>query len=916
VILNRIKLRDFISHKKTELDLGYGINVVVGPNGAGKTSILDAISFALFNDYSGRGKKENLINSRAKKCEVEVEFTEGGLKYAVDWTMERKKSARGCLYRLQDGTRKILAQGGGNSVVPEVEKILGIDRSMFVQSVYVRQGEIEDLVTANPADRKTLISKLLGVEDLQRAWETVKVIIDDFERRSERLEVELAQRTTFEADRQRHLMTSQEIEKTVESKKSELDNLEKTIGDLQLVLDRLKESKKTYDRLDKQKIATQKEVENDSRKLSDELAELEQAIKAEEKISGLEHQVNKLPFLENYVSALSEQREQKVQQLRLKDRLENLDRLEMSLKENGANHELYLNKEALLNARMNERKKLESASGALERTLKQIEQAEREEQKKGAELDRELSEWTQTLGEEVRIDNFEAVHEKKRKEFQDIAEKLGERVNDFRRRIGCLEGRLKELDDSILKLGETKAEVTKCPTCDTELPADRVAQLLTKFRAEKVGSDAELQWQLACLNDNIANKREADERFRRVDYLDDKKLKSQSMELREKRAELNGQTSEVKDLQAQAELLRSLDNELKRLESEKSTFQEAFHEFESANRELAKLPSREQINSEMKPVLAALEAISDRMRSAVTALGTEPSMSEEELHLLRLKKQEYDQNLSTAKRRSELERRVEMTRHDMKEKEGKLEEIDASIQKLEYDEPKHLLRQQEFDTQNSRRGGLKGEISGLDARKKDADAEAENCHRRLEELKSKEREKRAIDSFIRLLNKIRAAYGKDGVQKIIRGKARPLLERSTRDLFERFNLAYSDIKIDDDYNIVAIGPGGEQDIDQISGGERVALAIALRLAIAQVLSGSVETIIMDEPTTHLDEERRKELVNILSSFFREGGRIIPQMLLITHHRELEDVADTVYMIRKEEGHSIAEMEIPSSIAQK
>ena len=51
---------------------------------------------------------------------------------------------------------------------------------------------------------------------------------------------------------------------------------------------------------------------------------------------------------------------------------------------------------------------------------------------------------------------------------------------------------------------------------------------------------------------------------------------------------------------------------------------------------------------------------------------------------------------------------------------------------------------------------------------------------------------------------------------------------------------------------------------------------------------------MDEPTTHLDEQRRKELVNILSSFFREGGRIIPQMLIITHHTEIEDVADTIY----------------------
>ena len=59
--------------------------------------------------------------------------------------------------------------------------------------------------------------------------------------------------------------------------------------------------------------------------------------------------------------------------------------------------------------------------------------------------------------------------------------------------------------------------------------------------------------------------------------------------------------------------------------------------------------------------------------------------------------------------------------------------------------------------------------------------------------------------------------------------------------------------------MAVIGASGEKDIDQISGGERVASAIALRLAIAQVLSGKIETIIMDEPTTHLDNREERSL---------------------------------------------------------
>jgi exonuclease SbcC len=314
--------------------------------------------------------------------------------------------------------------------------------------------------------------------------------------------------------------------------------------------------------------------------------------------------------------------------------------------------------------------------------------------------------------------------------------------------------------------------------------------------------------------------------------------------------------------------------------------------------------------AEMEPITEALEKVSQSLKDSVSNLGYEPKEPSRELEALRQKKQEYDQNISIAKRESEYRNSVAATREVLSSKEQELDGTLEEITKLSYDEEQHSRKQGEFDTEINSRNGLRETITGMMENKKTADSEIANYDKKLEALKKKEQEKRHVDNFIGLLNKIRTAYGKDGVQKMIRARARPLLERATRDLFERFNLAYSDIKIDDNYNIAVIGPSGEQQIEQISGGERVALAIALRLAIAQVLSGRVETIIMDEPTTHLDEERRKELVNILSSFFREGGRIIPQMLIITHHPEIVDVADVIYTVKKQDDYSIAESGLP------
>jgi exonuclease SbcC len=259
-----------------------------------------------------------------------------------------------------------------------------------------------------------------------------------------------------------------------------------------------------------------------------------------------------------------------------------------------------------------------------------------------------------------------------------------------------------------------------------------------------------------------------------------------------------------------------------------------------------------------------------------------------------------------AKRKTEYESRVEAATRKFSNLKKKYSKIVHVIEKLGYNEQEHTEKQVEYEFISKSKSELEKNTVRIEQTKASAEEEAQKCIEKLKILEEKAEEKKAVDKFIGVLNRIRDAYGKDGIQKLIRARTRPLLEKSTRDLFERFNLAYSDIKIDDDYNISVIGPLGVQDIDQISGGERVALAIALRLAIAQVLSEKVETIIMDEPTTHLDEERRKELVNILNTFFREGGRIIPQMLIITHHPEIEDVADVVYSVSKKEGYSTAE----------
>ena len=112
------------------------------------------------------------------------------------------------------------------------------------------------------------------------------------------------------------------------------------------------------------------------------------------------------------------------------------------------------------------------------------------------------------------------------------------------------------------------------------------------------------------------------------------------------------------------------------------------------------------------------------------------------------------------------------------------------------------------------------------------------------------------------------------------------------------------MSLDDEYNI-SISGEGVANTDMVSGGEKIAIALALRLGITQAMSeGNIETILLDEPTIHLDSFRRQELINILHSI-----SVIPQMLIVTHDFELESAADTVIKVEKENGISKVELDI-------
>ena len=87
IIFKSVSWKNFLSTgnnpNKVELD-GHPTTLIVGKNGEGKSTILDALTFSLFNKPFRDINKNQLVNSiNQKNCVVEIEFNIGPIQYRI-----------------------------------------------------------------------------------------------------------------------------------------------------------------------------------------------------------------------------------------------------------------------------------------------------------------------------------------------------------------------------------------------------------------------------------------------------------------------------------------------------------------------------------------------------------------------------------------------------------------------------------------------------------------------------------------------------------------------------------------------------------------------------------------------------------------------------------------------------------------
>jgi exonuclease SbcC len=104
----------------------------------------------------------------------------------------------------------------------------------------------------------------------------------------------------------------------------------------------------------------------------------------------------------------------------------------------------------------------------------------------------------------------------------------------------------------------------------------------------------------------------------------------------------------------------------------------------------------------------------------------------------------------------------------------------------------------------------------------------------------------------------------------------------------------------DEYEILLSASGRERTFKQLSGGEQMAAALSVRLALLREVS-DIDVAFFDEPTANLDEARRD---NLAEQIMNVKG--FSQLFVISHDETFERDTDNVVRVVKENGTSMVE----------
>ena len=874
-MITSIELVDFLSHSDTKLKFEEGVTIFVGDNGAGKSSIIDAITFSLFGQHTRKSNK-GLIRRGTNQGYAKIEFSIKDRQYETVRKIDSKGGLSAIFSETTNNDRVEIAAGErkqfGESMTEQVEKTIGMDFEKLKIASIVQQGELNAIINAKPKEFKELLNAIIGIDKLDIASESMKKVTKEFR---EKIRTDLGYDDTHIEILTKDFEKYQYEIKETEPEKNQLELQKKEI-DKELVELQKKEEFETpkRDKINQLELQKKELV----RYVKETIEGIQQEIKENErKIHDCKNCFEELKLKTDFEKKLEKVEEEDKEVIK---KIQEITSQIVSLK----------GKQELKRDKINQ---LELQKKELVRYVKETIEGIQQEIK---ENERKIHDCKNCFEELKLKTDFEKKLEKVEEEDKEVIKKIQEITSQI--------VSLKEKEKLAEKL---QLKDNKCPVCDS------IVEKLNPFFQEK-----HIKEELIKLKQDVDLKEKerimySQERDRFVTELQkirdaEATLRAHSIKTKEELVAIQNNTEIKKEKLSLAnnenlEEISQIDDHTKlifrnilKLELETKGFDEGELEKELIKlKQDVDLKEKERImySQERDRFVTELQKI----RDAEATLRAHSIKTKEELVAIQNNTEIKKEKLSLANNEN-LEEISQIDDHT------KL--IFRNILKLEletkgFDEGEFKNLKERIVKKRSNLSQIDQQMGGVLEKIEKAKKQSSIIEKSILELEK-------VKKYMSRLDKIQSSvFSRDGsVATSLRSWALNSISIKASDYLSILNTKIQRIALSEKARDVSIACHSKTEVlelESLSGGEKVSVALALRLGMASLLGASnLNLMILDEPTTHLDTERKKSLVDVLSQLSRiEKSQLPMQFLIITHDAEIFENSNVEQIYKFESG---------------
>ena len=887
-----------MSYSQGEIDFsGIHVSCLIGANGAGKSSLLDAVTWTVWEE--GRARTDELIKLGRDEMSCELEFFMEDELYRVYRSRTRAyKNSQGksnLEFQIFNPTVKSwtsLSMSSTRQTQDLIIKTLKMDYETFINSVYLRQGKADEFTVKKPNERKQILADILGLEAYDKLCESAREKVRSIEQSisvEEGIITSLREKVLSEAEIKQNL---EKVSLSLKKEEVELLEIRKNLLEKEKELNEKKEKEKQIQTLEKSKDNQESLIQT----LEGQLTNIRQREEKCKKLIDKKEQIGKdylyFQSMKKNFEVLEKNKEihdvlaheRNTLELKLKDKISTVE-------QNLAVYKSKISERNNLKIRLSEKVKNEKIFNDFSpRAEKQV----IEEFKNLRDLLVEIESEGQALKHEKDLLELESkgINEKK----NEINEKI-KTLNSHSHTEPCplckspikdkekiVESYESEIDDCRKKEKEINSTIERkeAELSEKRNQYNQIKEKVNNFGAEIVKHLKELE---SIKQEKIDfNKEKFSDSVKAVSFFQSQLDVSRSEFEKAKEQislldnEISGCESELTSLMkllSSGEIVKDISERLSKIKMELETIKYDSKQYDEIKQNIKEKEGINTLHASLKEAESEITTLRSEMISLESKIAA-GRVDLNELITLILKNKDEINNLKT------LIQEVESVRQ--KEKE-----INSSFEKVK----KEMLI-------------LEQTLSGIeDAKQKIKDKEA-LIEKSLSDKK-----------YYELLEK---AFSKNGIQAAIIETVVPEIENEANRLLARLteNQMHIGLKtqrekksssgIIETLDVVIADSAGTRNYELYSGGEAFKIDFAVRLALSRLLTNragaKLRTLIIDEGFGSQDTSGRERLVEVIKSVQNEFELI----LVVTHIDELKESFPTHLLVTKDdEGSKVTVM---------